>query len=144
MARAYYAATIASFLDENPLTILGKLSDQHGFDLEEQQKTAWKVQINLLKQILIDISGHVFFEFSIPRMGKRVDVILLAHGIICVLEFKIGENNYLPHDLEQVMDYALDLKNFHETSHELPVVPILVATEAKAVSCSLEAYPDKV
>lgn len=144
MARAYYSATIASFLNENPLTIFGKLADQHMFELEDQQKTAWKVQINLLKRILVGISGHVFFEFSIPRMGKRVDVILLVNGIICVLEFKIGEKNYLPNALEQVVDYALDLKNFHETSHALPVVPILVATEAEAVPCSLDAYPDGV
>ena len=77
-------------------------------------------------------------------MGKRVDVILVAQGIIFVIEFKIGENGYPAFALEQVMDYALDLKNFHETSHNLSIVPILVATEAKAVKGSLEAYPDQV
>ena len=78
MNRAHYAAPIETFLKENPTTILGALADLHEFGLEDQQKYAWKVQIDVLKQALIDISGYVFFEFSIPRMGKRVDVILLS------------------------------------------------------------------
>lgn len=144
MDRAYYAASITSFLTEDPMTILGKLANQMTFELEYQQKMAWEVQIQLLKRALIGISGHVFFEFSIPRMGKRVDVILLASGIIFVLEFKIGETRYPLYALEQVMDYALDLKNFHETSHPLPVVPILIATDAEAAPYILEPYPDNV
>ena len=144
MARAYYAANVASFLNENSLTIFGTLADKLEHELEDQQRMAWMEEINLLKQILVGISGHVFFEFSIPRMGKRVDVILLINGIIFVLEFKVGEKNYLPNALEQVMDYALDLKNFHETSHALPIVPILVATEAEAVPFLLDVFPDGV
>ena len=144
MNRAYYEATIGSFLAENWLTILGKLADQHGFELGEQQKMAWKEQISLLQQVLRGISGHIFFEFSIPRMGKRVDVLLLVQGIIFVLEFKVGAKDYPAQALEQVLDYALDLKNFHETSHALPVIPILVATEAKPTPFSPEVYPDGV
>ncbi len=144
MARAYYAAPVETFLNENPLTIFGKLAEQHGFELTDLEKMAWRVQIDLLQQMLAGINGHVFFEFSIPRMGKRVDVILLADGIIFALEFKIGETSYPLNALEQVVDYALDLKNFHETSYTLPIVPILVAMEAKAVPNSLEAYSDRV
>ena len=144
MNRAYYAAPVDVFLNENPVTILGTLADHHEFGLEDQQKFAWKVQINLLKQALGNISGYIFFEFSIPRMGKHVDVIFVARGIIFVIEFKVGEQSYPAHALEQVLDYALDLKNFHETSHKHPIVPILVATEANHVSNSLKAYPDNV
>jgi hypothetical protein len=144
MNRAYYAAPVESFLKENPTTILGTLADHYEFGLEDQQKYAWKIQIDVLKQALSDISGFVFFEFSIPRMGKRVDVILLSKGIVFVLEFKIGEKSYPVHALEQVVDYALDLKNFHETSHQCPIVPILVSTGAKAISTPLRAYPDQV
>jgi len=77
-------------------------------------------------------------------MGKRVDVILLSRGIIFVLEFKVGDNLYSAHALDQVMDYALDLKNFHATSHARPIVPILVATHAKATSLTLMPYEDLV
>jgi hypothetical protein len=144
MSRAYYAAPVDTFIQDDSLRILGVLADKHGFELEDQQKFAWNVQIALLKQALINFSGHIYFEFSIPRMGKRVDVVLLAKGIIFVLEFKVGEHLYPAYALDQVMDYALDLKNFHETSHQLPIVPILIATDAEPVRISLRAYADNV
>ena len=144
MIRAYYQSSIHQFLTENPTRILGELANFHAFDLEEQQKQAWKVQISLLQSLLLEIDGHIYFEFSIPRMGKRVDVVLLSKGIIFVLEFKVGEKGYTPHGLEQVMDYALDLKNFHATSHAIPIVPILVATHAKAHPNTLTPYQDQV
>ncbi len=96
------------------------------------------------KHVLKDIPGHVYFEFAIPRMGKRVDVVLISGGIIFVIEFKVGETTYPAYALEQVMDYALDLKNFHSSSHHSPIVPILVCTEAIAYPLSLQAYPDRV
>lgn len=145
LKRAYYSETIKEFLAENPLTIFGQLANQHRFDLDDQQKLAWGEQIRLLKLSLLNCdTGHLFFEFTIPRMGKRVDVILLIKGIVFVIEFKVGEKTYPPYALNQVLDYSLDIKNFHGTSHDLPIVPILVATDAKAIPCILNSYPDKV
>jgi hypothetical protein len=144
MNRAYYAAPVDSFLKDNSVKILGALADHHEFGLEDQQKFAWKAEIDLLKHVLVNISGYLFFEFAIPRMGKRVDVVLVSRGIIFVIEFKVGETRYPANALEQVMDYALDLKNFHETSHMQPIVPILVATEAQSTDKYLKEYPDKV
>ena len=144
MSRAYYQSTIESFLLENPLTVLGKLSAQHFFDLEEQQKQAWQAEIQLLQRILVPFQGHLFFEFSIPRMGKRVDVVLIIHGIILVLEFKVGETHFSAFAIDQVMDYALDLKNFHETSHSCPIVPVLIATDAPVRDSELCQYEDRV
>jgi hypothetical protein len=44
-----------------------------------------------------------------------------------------------------VWDYALDLKNFHEASHSVSIVPILIATESKAAApVKLHADEDKV
>jgi hypothetical protein len=144
MSRAYYADSVEKFLQEKPQTILGILTDRHEFELDEGQKLAWKAQVDLLKLALADILGHVFFEFSIPRMGKRVDVVLLANGIIFVLEFKVGETSYPAYALEQVMDYSLDLKNFHETSHYHPIVPVLVSTNAKDTPFFIKAHLDEV
>ena len=79
-------------------------------------------------------SGQIIFEYSIPRVGKRIDAVLSLHGIVFVLEFKVGAEEYSRQDLEQVWDYALDLKNFHEASRDLTIVPILVATDADRVS----------
>lgn len=64
-------------------------------------------------------------------MGKRVDCIVIIGDIIFIIEFKVGEHKYLHHQIEQVWDYALDLKNFHKPSHLAILVPILISTEAE-------------
>ncbi|MFM7569058.1 MAG: hypothetical protein ACKO8O_10200, partial [Betaproteobacteria bacterium] len=97
------------------------------------QKYAWQSQIRLLRRYLPRaMPGRLYFEFSIPRMGKRADVVFVAGGVIFVIEFKVGASRYDRHAIDQVHDYALDLKNFHHGSHHRPVVPILIATEVSA------------
>ncbi|MGM0582924.1 MAG: DUF2075 domain-containing protein [Bacteroidota bacterium] len=99
--------------------------------MEKTQKDSWKYQIIELQKILQPYNGSIYFEYAIPRMGKRVDVLLIIKSIIFVLEFKVGEKDYQSHSVDQVWDYALDLKNFHETSHDRLIIPILVATKAQ-------------
>ena len=76
------------------------------------------------------LTGSLFLEFSIPRMGRRIDAVLLLGSVVFVLEFKVGATVPTAEALEQVWDYGLDLKNFHEASHGLPIAPILIPTEA--------------
>ena len=130
MERFYYGKTIAEFLAEEPAAIFGALSQAESFDTARDQKNAWNEEIGLLKSILQGYNGDVFFEYSIPRLGKRVDVILLINGVVLCLEFKAGAERFETADKEQVWDYALDLKNFHEPSRDLFVAPVLVATDA--------------
>ena len=113
MKRSYYSKTINQFLVDEPGNILGELTKNHEFNLEEQQKNAWIRQIDILKEQLMNFSsGHIIFEYSIPRMGRRVDVILIYSGIVFVLEFKVGGDEYPKYAIDQVLDYAIDLKNF--------------------------------
>lgn len=129
---SYFNASIAEFLLANEDEILGALTRRHGFSLEHQQKNAWRTQISILKDVLpADLAGEIFLEFSIPRMGKRADLVLVIGGVIFVIEFKIGAHRFEPSGIEQVHDYALDLKNFHSGSHCQAVVPILVCTNVK-------------
>ncbi|MCB1959746.1 MAG: hypothetical protein KDE68_04345 [Rhodocyclaceae bacterium] len=87
---AYYEASIQEFLVADEDAILGALSMQHGFALEHQQKHAWHGQIRILRRLLDPTQlGWIYFEFSIPRMGKRADVVLLAGGVVFVIEFKV-------------------------------------------------------
>jgi hypothetical protein len=87
------------------------------------------VQIDVLQQELSGLNaGTIFFEFAIPRMGKRADVVLLLAGTVFVVEFKVGSDTFDRAAIDQVHDYALDLKNFHRGSHNLPIVPVLIAT----------------
>ena len=146
MERFYYGETIAEFLAEEPDAIFGALSQAESFDTAREQKNAWNEEIGLLKSILQEYSGDVFFEYSIPRLGKRVDVVLLINGIVLCLEFKVGAEKFETADKEQVWDYALDIKNFHEPSRDLFVAPVLVATDAPDEPFELATcnYDDKV
>ena len=145
MSRVYYFSTIDAFLTENDNAILGKLAESHQFTLEEPQKLAWITQIQIMKNNLANFrEGCIFFEYKIPRIGKRVDAILLIKGVVYVIEFKVGSRQYHSEDLDQVFDYALDLKNFHKESMDLAIVPILVATEASEVESTIHRYDDNV
>lgn len=132
MLNYYYRDSIKSFLKKDISTIVGEISLSDHFDTRNTQNRAWETQIKILKEALYGFKGELFFEFSIPRMGRRVDVLLIVQDVIFVIEFKVGEYNYHRNDVEQVWDYALDLKNFHEPSHQAVLIPILVATEAKS------------
>lgn len=145
MTRAYYQNSISAFLKDESTKILGELAHPHHFDLNTDQKEAWIYQITNLKEQLIDFeSGQIFFEFSIPRMGKRVDAILFIEGIIFVLEYKVGAKTYERYQIDQAMDYSLDLKNFHETSHNKFIVPILLSTKANPYNDPLVWCQDRV
>jgi hypothetical protein len=133
MQREYYSDSIAKFRETSPNEILGILAKNNEFPLEQTQRDAWLEEINILKKALLHFDGAVYFEYSIPRMGKRIDVVLLIGPAIFVLEFKIGEKEFLPYAIDQVWDYALDLKNFHESSHAHLIAPILIATKAKRI-----------
>lgn len=141
MNRAYYSSTIQNFLTSSAEEILGYLAKNSQFSWEQTQSYAWKEEIKILKEILAHIDGSIYFEYSIPRMGSRIDVLLLIGPVIFVVEFKIGEKEFHSHDVDQVMDYALDLKNFHETSHDHFIVPILVATKSKNPTISIGLTP---
>lgn len=146
MRREYYSDTISDFLKRNNDEILGILAQASGFALEQTQRDAWIEQVRILKNILKPYSGSLYFEYSIPRMGKRIDVVLVIQSVLFVLEFKVGEKDFSSHAIDQVWDYALDLKNFHETSHDLHIAPVLIATEAKLVDTviSIIAHNDKL
>lgn len=130
VSRAWYGASVDSFQDEDRHAILGKLAGNGTFAMEEAQRDAWVAQIDFLRERLRGISGSIFFEFNIPRMGRRVDVVILTGGVVFVIEFKVGAATFDPSSIDQVWDYALDLKNFHEASHQLTIAPILIATDA--------------
>ena len=129
--KAYYNAPVSYFLNDNAERILGVLTTEHHHALEEQQRWAWLKQISVLKAALSSrLNGRLFLEFYIPRMGKRADAVLLSENIVFVVEFKAGASEHASSAFDQVEDYALDLKNFHEGSHTVPIVPVLVSTNA--------------
>lgn len=142
MKRAYYSASIENFLNSDTDTILGRISQgSDDSSIRQTQQGAWVQQIEILRPILQKHKGTIYFEYSIPRMGERIDVVLLIGAAIFVLEFKVGEKIFSSHGLDQVCDYALDLKNFHETSHHQYIAPVLISTGAKAAEFFIGATP---
>ena len=143
LQQAYYSATIAEFLRQAPQTILGYLAQHHAHDLDPLQRNTWLTQFDLLQRELPALSdGWIGFEFSIPRMGKRADAIVLHQGLVFVLEFKIGAESFTAAAIDQVIDYALDLKNFHEGSYSRIIVPVLIATDAAPKPVQLTFFPN--
>jgi len=145
MKRSYYSKPIKQFLVDEPGIILGELTRSHEFNLEEQQRNAWIREISILKnQLLAFNAGHIIFEYSIPRMGRRVDIIILYSGIVFVIEFKVGDTEYPKHAIDQALDYAIDLKNFQEGSHKIKLVPILVSTNANEMNNEYKLFKDGI
>jgi hypothetical protein len=146
MNRYYYAANIPIFINEPENNILSKLVRSNEFDLGQTQRDAWLEEIHILKKALLGIDGHIYFEYSIPRMGRRIDVVVLTKAVLFVIEFKVGEKTYPSYALDQVWDYALDLKNFHEGSHTCHILPVLLSTRAneRPFALTLTTQNDKL
>ncbi len=135
--RCLYKSDFKSFIESDPYSILGRIHDAyHGQTLTTTDE-AWIGEIDLLQKVLSpwkEEEAEIIFEYDIPRLGKKIDVVLLLRGIIFCLEFKINQKDVKQSDVEQVMDYALDLKNFHRYSHDRIIVPILIPTKHKTSS----------
>ena len=145
LSSAYYSAPVDRFLESDPHQILGVLAAAHTHDLDVEQRQAWEEEIEILRGALAGLPGTIFLEFDVPRLGSRIDAALICGSGIFVIEFKCGEHQFRLHDYNQAWDYALDLKNFHAASHDAPIFPILVATQAEATDAEWQpAYPDGV
>ena len=147
--RFFYKSSITNFLKTPVDTIFGQMSRADEMDTAATQKYAWEQEIEIMKESLMpynDEDAWILFEYTIPRLGKRVDVVVLLRERVFVIEFKAGESEFLHNDVDQVLDYALDLKNFHQGSIDRLIVPILVATDSKQYSttCQLSHYDDGV
>ncbi len=132
--RTYYSAPIAVFLLQTTAEILGIIhSNDTSAETTIQQSNTWEIEVEILKDQLRGLDGRVIFEYTIPRMGKRVDVVVLHKNIVFLLEFKCGDTEYRASTYDQVYDYALDLRNFQKESHDKLLVPIMVSNRAPEV-----------
>lgn len=146
MLNYYFKDSIKSFLQKSSEEIIGAITIANQFDSTLFQNKSWEQQIPILKNALQGYDGVIFFEFSIPRMGKRIDSLIIIDNVVFIVEFKVGESKYLNSQIDQVWDYALDLKNFHKPSHNIVLAPILVSTEAKKsfLEISVTSHNDKL
>lgn len=147
--RCLYNKNFMDFYNEDNDSIFGKLCDRYHGDAQTTTREAWKEEISIIKNLIDHYkneNGQIIFEYDIPRLGKRIDAVILFRGIIFCLEFKIGKLDETGADIDQVLDYALDLKNFHKFSEDKIIVPILIPTNYSTSSTSIlkSAYDDGV
>ena len=130
--RAYYSASLSDFLQQSTNEILGIIhTNDASSETTIQQSNTWETEVTILKDQLRNLpDGRIIFEYTIPRMGKRVDVVVLTHNIVFLLEFKCGDTEYRQSTYDQVYDYALDLRNFQKESHDKLLVPMMISTRA--------------
>jgi len=143
MNSAYVSDDLETFLVADPNAILGRLNENAEGSVEEAQRDAWRESILMLQDSLQGLAGRIHFEYSIPRMGKRVDVVVVLNRVVAVLEFKVGGSQFHRAAKDQVWDYALDLKNFHETSHRCSIAPILVVPDGELHIGTVSTSPRK-
>jgi hypothetical protein len=142
---AYYHSSVGDFLRADPEAVYGRLGIHHAHAQDLGQRSAWLAQIQILQKGLQSVShAWIAFEFAIPRMGKRADVVILLDGIVFVVEFKVDADTFTMAAIEQATDYASDLKNFHTASHDRIIIPVVVATDAPPKAVQLCLYPDDV
>lgn len=146
MNRYAYRNTFKKYLNEENEAILGTIvENSDNLSETNQQIDTWIEEIKILDEVLFGLDdGEIAFEYTIPRIGSRVDNVILYKGMIYLLEFKVGESEYKQYEINQVVDYALDIKNFHKESVDKKIVPILVATNAKTVEISAEFSNDLI
>ena len=146
--RYYYSSAISEFIGEEENSIVGKLTESSQHDINKETSSSWKAEIESLKEALKDYSdrGSIYLEYNIPRMGHRVDAIVLIDGIVFILEYKTGRQTFNQSARNQVWDYALDLKNFHADSKDRTLAPIVVVPCALDEDCHLtpKSSGDKV
>lgn len=142
---AGYTSTVKDFLDCNPDTVVGVLSQQIASSGISQQHSkqinVWKQQVEVLKKAFNDMTeaaNHVVdwtlvLEYPIPRRQKRPDALILTDNMVFVVEFKFGATDYDAASRWQAEDYALNLRDFHAESSGRVIVPVLCATEARTI-----------
>jgi hypothetical protein len=140
--RAYYSAPITEFLSQSNSEILGIIqTNDISAETTIQQSNTWESEVKILKEQLCDFEkGRIIFEYTIPRMGKRVDAVVLYKNIVFLLEFKCGDTEYRQSTYDQVYDYALDLRNFQKESHNKLLIPIMVSTKAPKYKNTLNIH----
>lgn len=141
--RCLYESSIKTFICKNGTEILGEINKRYHGDIPTTTREAWEQEIFILKEALSpwrNNDGKIIFEYDIPRLGKRIDVVLLLNGIVFCLEFKVGEKDKKESDIDQVLDYALDLKNFHKFSEDRVIAPILIPTEYVGYTTFTKAF----
>lgn len=129
---AYYADALDEFVTAGIDALVGKMATRSPFDVTPSTIESWRISLEILQAAVREsaLSGWIALEYDVPRLGSRIDAVIIADAVIVPIEFKVGAKSYDASAYNQAWDYGLDLKNFHARSHDRVVLPIVVATRA--------------
>lgn len=138
-----WAGTVHRFLTSDHHDVLGSLEAHHRELLtippSGGQRRAWEDELSVLEAALRRVEGAaeggLALEYELPMEGRRPDAVLLANSQVLVLEFKSSMVWSAAH-LDQVEAYARDLSEYHEATHGLRSMPILVLARSAAAARS--------
>lgn len=133
------------------MAVVGRLHDaaaRQGWQIDPDQNREWLACIALLQAALSDQPSAPFaeliLEYDFRRRGLRIDCLLLAPGLVVVIEFKRGKLS--AGDREQVTNYCVNLIEFHKATQDLQLklIPLLVTRKGDVTSkpVSAEWHPD--
>lgn len=142
---AYKKASLVEFIQSSPSEIIGELESAYandGFSSQYTRQTkAWVRLVPDLQESFSALLGlrplasnwSILLEYPLYRLRRRIDIVILAGGLLLVVECKVGELTFKREDARQVEEYALDLRDFHAESHGRHIIPILWCTAARQV-----------
>ena len=118
---AFYADSVAAFLRASDDEVYAPLASPHGYTLAPEQLSAWRLQLPVLRAALADFAARaaaeaadpaahapwLHLEFDIPRLGRRVDAVLVTSTAVIPIEFKVGAKKFQQADYEQAWDLSL-------------------------------------
>lgn len=136
-----YADTISDFFSKSEDEIVYVLTENNDFSSTKRTTIdSWHTQVQTIRIALENYKnedGFIAFEYTIPRVGGRIDCVIGLKGILFVLEFKTGEVQNDDVDKEQLESYVNDLKNFHFESYDIPIAPLWVLPQATLSPCKI-------
>ena len=108
--RCLFNSDFASFLHGDINSIFGALCDNYHGEALTTTREAWKSEIGIMRDVLAglnDENGQIIFEYDIPRLGKRIDVVLLYRGIFSVLSSRLANQIFLKQTLTRSLTMRL-------------------------------------
>jgi hypothetical protein len=150
-SHAFYGARVDEFMAQSPESVVGSLTTRAALEFrgnQPEQARAWREQVVLLRNALSEVAGAdkwgLLLEYPLRRLGRRPDALILAPGVIVVVEFKIGTNVHSQSFIAQAQDYALCIRDFHRAARGYVIAPIVCAEHATLTTGHVPVITDLV
>lgn len=134
-----YSASLYDFSRTHCDTITSIFQEGH---LHHWADKVQLIQVQLKE--LLHLAGNILFEYPVPNNESKADVIILYRGLIFLVVFNVGENEYKEEDIALAHTLAQGLKAHHAASLDKYIVPIVISTCAMPQGSDIHISPEGV